>query len=92
MTKKDWYRNIERIMKGIANHRRVEILDMLDVEPERSVGEIADDLTIDFRTASEHIRKLVIAGLVMKRYEGNSVRLALTDRGKSILKFCRIME
>ncbi|MCR4325289.1 MAG: helix-turn-helix domain-containing protein [Patescibacteria group bacterium] len=86
------YRELERMLKGAANHRRVEVMDMLDKNPELSVSEITDRLMIDFRTASEHLRKLLIAGLVMKRYEGTTVRHALTARGRSILQFCRILE
>ncbi|MBI2121749.1 MAG: helix-turn-helix transcriptional regulator [Candidatus Sungbacteria bacterium] len=85
-------RYLERIIKGCANHRRIEIVVLLDRMPELSVMEIADMLRINFKTASEHIRRLAIAGLVMKRNEGNSVRHALTMRGKSILKFLRTLE
>ena len=86
------YRELERVFKGVANHRRVQILDTLEKQPELSVTDITECLSIDFRTASEHLRKLVLGGLVMKRYEGTTVRNALTQRGRSILKFCRILE
>lgn len=79
-------------MKGAANHRRLQILDLLRKKPELSVDEIADALKINFKTASEHIRRLAIAGLVMKRNEGNFVRHKLTLRGQTILKFLRILE
>lgn len=82
---------MERIMKGAANHRRLQILDLLRKKPELSVDEIADALKINFKTASEHIRRLAIAGLVMKRNEGNFVRHKLTLRGQTILKFLRIL-
>ena len=85
-------RYLERIVKGFANHRRIEIMQLLDRVPELSVFEISDSLRINFKTASEHIRRLAIAGLVMKRNEGNSVRHALTALGKTILKFLRILE
>jgi len=79
-------------MKGVANHWRLEIIETLDKQPELSVTEITERLSVDFRTASEHLRKLLIAGLIMKRYEGTMVRHALTSRGRAILKFCRILE
>lgn len=86
------FKKVERILKGVANHWRVRIVTLLKDEPELSVAEISDKLKINFKTASEHIRKLAIAGLVMKRYEGATVRHKLTNRGESILKFCRILE
>ena len=85
-------RQLERIVKGFANHRRIEILVLLDKTPELSLIEVSDELHINFKTASEHIRRLAIAGLVMKRNAGSSVRHALTNSGKSILKFLRTLE
>ncbi len=85
-------REIERIMKGVANHRRFEIMELLGKTPELSVIEISEQLKINFKTASEHIRRLAISGLVLKRNEKNHVRHALSPRGKAILKFLRILE
>ena len=89
---KNEFRKLERIVKGFANHRRIEILQLIEKEPELSVLEIADRLDINFKTASEHIRRLAIAGLALKRSEGLNVRHRLSDRGASILKFLRILE
>jgi DNA-binding transcriptional ArsR family regulator len=86
------YRKLERIVRGFSNHRRIEILNLLKKTPELSVVEISKEVKINFKTASEHIRRLAIAGLVIKRSEGNSVRHKLTDRGVSILKFLRTLE
>jgi DNA-binding transcriptional ArsR family regulator len=81
------YRNIERVMKGVANHRRAQILYMLKEKPELSVSEISKNLGIDFRTVSEHIRKMTHAGLVMKRSDSVSIRHKLTDLGQRIFEF-----
>lgn len=86
------YKELERILKGVASHRRLRILDILGSEAELSVTDIAERLSLDFRTTSEHIRKLALAGLVMKRHDAAAVRNALTERGKVILKFCRTLE
>jgi len=86
------YKHLERIAKGFSNHRRIEIMDLLSRQPELSVFEISDKLKINFKTGSEHIRRLAIAGLVLKRNEGSSVRHILTDLGESILKFLRTLE
>lgn len=85
-------RELERIVKGFANHYRLEILEILNKEPELSVQEISDKVKSDFKNISAHINKMAIAGLVIKRYEGNLVRHKLTNRGKSILQFVRIIE
>lgn len=86
------FRKLERVVKGFANHRRIEILCLLKKTPELSVDEVSHILKINSKTASEHIRRLAIAGLVLKRSEGNFVRHKLTSRAESILKFLRILE
>ena len=86
------YRALERIVKGFANHRRIQILDLLKREPELSVEDISERLNIGYENASDHVRKLAIAGLVLKRNEGPSVRHKLTARGEAILVFCKRLQ
>ena len=86
------YRELEIILKGVASHRRIQIIDLLDKRTGLSVFDISENLSVDFRTASEHLRKLAIATLVAKRNEGSAVRHSLTKLGKTILKFCRTLE
>ena len=86
------YYDLERIVKGVANHRRIEILKILVKKPEMSVAEVADKLKLNFKTTSEHIRKMAISGLLMKRSDSKSIRHKLTKRGELILKFLRILE
>jgi predicted transcriptional regulator len=80
-------KELERMVRGFSNHRRIEMMDLIENKPELSVV-----LRINFKTASDHIRRLAITGLVMKRNDGNAVRHALTHRGKSILMFLRTLE
>ena len=90
--KKKSYHQLERIVKGFANHRRIEILEIMQKTPELSVAQIAERTGTNFKTASEHIRRLAIAGLVLKRSDGLNVRHKLTPQALSILKFLRILE
>lgn len=91
LTKKQ-FRPLERLVRGFSNHRRIEILELLDATPELSVVEIAQQLKINMKTASEHLRRLAIAGLVLKRSAGAHVRHKLTARAANILKFLRTLE
>jgi DNA-binding transcriptional ArsR family regulator len=80
---------LERVVKGFANHRRIEMLRLLDRQPELSLEEVAERLRINMKTASEHMRRLSIGGLVAKRYEGRHVRHAVSPRGQAALEFLR---
>jgi DNA-binding transcriptional ArsR family regulator len=86
------FRALERIIKGFANHRRLEILELLSREPELDVEEISVKLRIGYQNASDHVRKMAIAGLVAKRNDGPSVRHKLTPRAEAILVFCKTLE
>lgn len=83
---------LERVAKGFASHRRIQIMELLAKEPELSVEEITERLNINYKTAADHIRRLAIAGLIMKRSDGFSVRQKLTPRGETILAFLRKLE
>ncbi len=77
---------IEYIVKGFANKRRIEIIFLLDENPEMSVSEIADKLPCGFNSTSAHLLKMMATGIIMKRNDQSEVRHALTQRGKAILK------
>ncbi len=85
-------RELERIIKGFANHRRLQILELLKKSPEMSVLEISENLKSDFKNISAHIYKMAIAGLLIKRNDFHSVRHKLTKRGMEVLKFVRTLE
>ena len=89
--KKSYYQ-LERIVKGVANHRRIEILELLKQSPELSLENISEKLDVNFKTLSEHIKRLAAAGVVLKRYEGHSGRHKITNRGLIILKCLRTLE
>lgn len=80
-------RQTARIGRGVANHRRVQLLRLLDTKPGLSVGQIARQLKLRQPTATEHLKKMIEGGLVIRRRQGTSARIELTDRGRAVLKF-----
>ena len=42
------YRRLERIIKGFGSHRRLQMLDLLEREPELSVEDISERLQIGY--------------------------------------------
>ncbi len=86
------YRELERMVRAFANHRRIQSMEVLKKKPEMSVDEIATFLDISYKTVADHIRRLAIAGLVLKRNQDVSVRHRLTNRAESVLRFLRTLE
>jgi len=86
------YKKIEKIIKAFANHRRIQILELLENSSGFSVDEISKKLNVGFFTISDHIRKLSDAGLVEKKNKGRFVINSLSKRGKYILSFCKMFK
>ncbi|MEW5805177.1 MAG: winged helix-turn-helix domain-containing protein [Patescibacteria group bacterium] len=80
-------KQLERHFKGIANHRRIEILLLIKNTEGITVEEIADRLNCNIKTISEHTRRLVQAGLVNKKYQGRNVLHSLSPYGHELVKF-----
>lgn len=82
-------KQMERHLKGVANHRRIEILFLVADKNGISVEGISSNLRCNFKTISEHIRRLAQAGLVEKKYEGHMVRHNLSPYGRIFVTFLK---
>ncbi len=82
-------KQLERYFKGVANHRRVEILQLIAKRRGVTLGDIAEILECNFKTISEHTKKLVQAGLVNKKYRGLQVEHDLSPYGERFLEFMK---
>lgn len=80
-------KKLERHFKGVANHRRIQILLLLAKYPGLSLADIADRMKGNMKTMSEHSRRLATAGLIEKVYEGRDVHHKLSRYGKIFVKF-----
>ena len=59
-------KQMERHLKGVSNHRRIEILMMIAKNDGIILESIAENLNCNIKTISEHTRRLVYAGLINK--------------------------
>jgi len=82
-------RQMERHLKGVANHWRISILYLISENDGISLDEISEKLGGNVKTISEHTKKLVQAGLVNKRYRGKFVEHSLSPYGKKFVQFLK---
>ncbi len=87
MDKGNTSKQLERHFKGIANHRRLDILFLIKNFDGITLDGIAEKLNCNFKTISGHTKSLVNAGLVDKRYQGRRVAHFLSPYGKIFYKF-----
>ncbi|OGZ72008.1 MAG: hypothetical protein A2908_01020 [Candidatus Staskawiczbacteria bacterium RIFCSPLOWO2_01_FULL_38_12b] len=84
-------KQLERHFKGLANHRRVDILLSVSKSQGITVDGISEKLDCNFKTISEHTKKLVQAGLLNKKYKGTAVAHSLSPYGKKFLHFIKLL-
>ena len=82
-------KQMERHFKGVANHRRLDILLLVNRNPGITLDGIAKKLDCNFKTISGHTSKLVQSGLVDKKYYGRAILHTLSPYGKKFLSFIR---
>src|SRR3989338_6262616 len=82
-------KQLERYFKGAANHRRIDIMFIVERNDGITVEEIADALEANFKTISQHTKSLVQAGLLNKKYRGRQGTHSLSPEGKSVFKFMK---
>lgn len=82
-------KQLERYFKGAANHCRIDILLLVSKNPGINVEGIADVLGKNFKTLSQHTRRLVQAGLLNKNYQGRSVVHTISPYGEKFIKFMK---
>jgi len=85
--KKKTAKQLERHFKGMANHRRIDILLLIAGREMISLESIAGILDCNIKTVSEHTRRLVQAGLVNKKYQGRVVAHSLSPYGRKFIQF-----
>ncbi|OHA91366.1 MAG: hypothetical protein A2758_02815 [Candidatus Zambryskibacteria bacterium RIFCSPHIGHO2_01_FULL_49_18] len=57
-------RNLEKLLKAVANKRRLAILEYLSKEKEANVGDIAEHINLSFKSTSRHLSTLSAVDLI----------------------------
>lgn len=80
---------MERHLKGMANHYRIEILLYIADNAAATLDDIVTALGANEKTLGEHTRRLTLAGLVNKKYRGKFVEHTLSPYGKTFVSFLK---
>lgn len=80
---------MERHLKGMANHYRIEILLLIADRERIALEDIVEALEANANTIGEHTRRLYLAGLINKKYRGKFVEHTLSPYGKTFVRFLK---
>lgn len=70
------------------SHQAIRILQIISREKETTIGKVASELGLSHNTASEHVKRLIQKGFVMKernKQDERVVNLTLTTEGDQAL-------
>lgn len=79
-------KELERILKALANRRRFGIIRYLKYERETSVGDIAEAIHLSLKATSKHLGILSSVDIVEKEQKSLMMFYRLSSDQKSIIK------
>ncbi|MCG2809655.1 MAG: hypothetical protein L6275_04965 [Candidatus Portnoybacteria bacterium] len=85
-------KQMERHLKGIANHYRIEILLLVGECDDMTLDDITKSLGANGKTIGEHTRRLCQAGPLNKKYRGKFVEHTLSPYGKKFVRFLKAFQ
>jgi DNA-binding transcriptional ArsR family regulator len=72
-------KTLERVLKALANKRRLEILSHLKKSKQSSVGDIAFAINLSFRSTSRHLAVLRNCDLIAREQIGLTILYHIVD-------------
>ena len=76
----------ERILKALANRRRLAIIALLKKQSEATVGNIAESIKLSFTSTSKHLTMLARADILDKRQQSLEVYYFLGAKVPAVAK------
>lgn len=79
-------KQLERILKGLANKRRLAIIKLLARSKELPVASIAEHIRLSFTSTSKHLSILHHLDIIERRQESLTVYYRLSDSLPAVAK------
>ena len=79
-------KDLEKVLKALANYRRLAIVKYLRDNPGSSVGDIAKAIRLSFKATSKHLGKLSAANILERDQKGLMMFYRVSSEIKSAIK------
>lgn len=80
-------KEVEKILKALANKRRLTIIKYLKEEKEATVGNVAEEIKLSFKATSKHLGVLFSADIVEKDQRGLEMWYRISPARHHIAKY-----
>lgn len=77
---------MERILKALANRRRLSIVKFVKNKKEASVGEIADNIKLSFKSTSRHLNVLSLADVLDREQRSSQVFYSINTDLRELIR------
>ncbi|HVS79763.1 MAG TPA: winged helix-turn-helix domain-containing protein [Candidatus Paceibacterota bacterium] len=82
-------KQMERHLKGLGNHYRIDILLHVSGKPGLTIDQLAEGVDGNYKTISQHVRYLVHAGLLEVSHESTFAHIKLSPYGGACVEFLK---
>lgn len=72
-------KELEKVLKAVANKRRIDIMRFIKSKREVTVGDISEEVRLSFKATSKHLRVLYLAGFVEREQSGVQVMYRISN-------------
>jgi DNA-binding transcriptional ArsR family regulator len=79
--------DIEKILKALANKRRLAIIKLLKHKKEATVGEIAETINLSFKATSRHLLQLYAVDILDREQRNVEIFYKLSNNLNHIVKY-----
>ena len=79
-------KKLEKIFKAVANKRRLQILRFLKQQKEASVGDIAENIGVSFKSTSRHLAVLYSVDILEKEQRSLEVFYSISAEMHKLMK------
>ncbi|MEK7187347.1 MAG: metalloregulator ArsR/SmtB family transcription factor [Patescibacteria group bacterium] len=79
-------KELEKVLKALANQRRLAILKYLKHNRQKTVGEIANEIGLSFKSTSKHLGILTVCNILEKEQKSLQVFYRLASSPRSEVK------
>ncbi len=80
-------KDLEKILKALANQRRSAILKLLKDKEELIVGDLACGIKLSFKSTSRHLSVLLSVGIVEREQRGPEMFYKIAKDKKPVLVY-----
>lgn len=70
-------KQLDKLLRGVANKKRLEIVALLLDGRPRAVSDIAGDISLSFKSTSKHLHRMEGVGLLDRAQVGSTVQYRL---------------